>query len=633
MRGPMEEYPDELRTKTPAGKPGTSRLRDFLREAASWDPDVEQLVDEAIQDGSERELVTAGRRLLDERRLTEPSLIARLVRLLADAGELGPGQLPDDGDGPAGPPGGPEPGPPPDPGPGPPTDLEPDPLEPDPLGADLPLLGRETELAVASRLRHRWPDGVSIVCVTGPAGAGKTRLGRKLAASLDGGQPGRLLRVRLSRAAPGAGDRRPAVTPYEALAELLVQLGVPAAEIPATLEARRARYAAELASQYYVILLDGVIHEDQVPLLLPPRRGFVVLTSRSPLTGLNDVSALFVRLERLTGDWPRRLVRRVFQAHGIEPDDAAVAAIARWSDGLPGPAILLARWAAVTARAKGLAPGMVTEWPEAAAEVDTVAAVIGLLSPGQQAVLRSLAALRLPRADQQVLSLSAGLGQDQVAAALADLAELGLVGAGERDGTWVIDPFAADCARAQASAAGQLTDACYEQLAGPVIGLYALRARALLDLMTQAASEAGAAVRAWALRQWQAERAGLAAALEAAAAAPRPALARALAAAYMDGATAAGAVSGVYESEAAVTAVALIAQDAGDQRLEAEALAWLESQDRLRGSAAPEPARVVTEPPEFTLPPDALPVERAVAAELNAVPSGPVLFGAGDRWS
>jgi hypothetical protein len=617
----MEEYPDELRTKTPADQPGTSQLGDFLREAASWDPDVEQLVGEAVQEGSERELVTAGRRLLDERRLTEQSLVARLVRLLADAGGLGPGQFPDDGGGPA--------GPPPDPDPG----ARPDP-EAGPLGAGLPLLGRETELAVASRLRDRWPDGVSVVSVTGPAGAGKTRFSRRLAASLDGSQPGRRLRVSLSRAAPGAADRRIAAAPYEALAELLTQLGVPAAEIPATLEARRARYAAELAGQYHVILLDDVVHEDQVPSLLPPQRGFVVVTSRAPLTGLNDASALFVRLERLAGDWPRRLVRRVFQAHGIEPDDAAVAAIARWSDGLPGPAILLARWAAVTARAKGLAPGVVAGWLEAAASADPAAAVIGLLSPGQEAVLRSLAALRLPQADQQALSLSTGLGQDEVAAALAGLAELGLVGEGECDGTWVIDPFAADRAQARASAAGQLAGASYEQLAGPVIGLYALRARALLDLMTQAASEAGAAVRAWALRQWQAERAGLAAALEAAAAAPRPALARALAAAFMDGEAAAGAASGGYEGEAAVTAVALIARDAGDQQLEARALAWLEDQDRIRGTAVPEPARVVAEPPpEFPLPPDALPVERAVAAELNAVPDTPVLFGARDRWS
>ena len=44
MRGPMEEYPDELRTRTTAGKPRSGPLGDFLWETASWDPAVEELV-------------------------------------------------------------------------------------------------------------------------------------------------------------------------------------------------------------------------------------------------------------------------------------------------------------------------------------------------------------------------------------------------------------------------------------------------------------------------------------------------------------------------------------------------------------------------------------------------------------
>jgi hypothetical protein len=387
--------------------------------------------------------------------------------------------------------------------------------------------------------------------------------------------------------------------------------------------------------QYPVILLDGVVHENQVSLLLP-RHGSVVLTSRSALTGLNDLSAQFVRLERLSGDWPRRLVRRVFQAHGIEPDDRAAAVIARWSDGLPGPAILLARWAAVTARSEGLTPGAVTGRLEAAPGADKIAAVIGQLDDDQQAVLRTLAALRLPRADQCALSLSTGLSRDQVAAALARLAELGLVGQAERDHTWVIDPLAADRVRARASAAGQLAGDCYEQVTGPVIGLYTLRAQALRDLMTDTATDAGAAVRAWALRQWQAEQPGLAAILQAAAAAPRPALARLLAAAFMDAAAVAGAAGGPCESEVSVTAVALIARDADDQRLEDQALTWLDGQDRLQDAARPEPVRLAADlpgPPAVVAPSDGLPIEHVAAAELNALPSGPVLFGAGDRWS
>jgi hypothetical protein len=609
----MEEYPDELRTKVAAGKPGSGRLGDLLSETASWDPAVEEIVHEAVQDATERELVSAGRRLLDERRLTEPSLIVQLVRLLADVGGLDPGQLPGAADGAAGRP--------------------PQPPDLDPLGAGLPLLGRETELGSA---KDRWRDGVSVVCVTGPAGVGKTRVGREIAAILDRGEPGRPLRVRLSRGAPGTEDRRLVTTPYEALAELLTQLEVPVAEIPATLDGRRTRYEIALTNRYPVILLDGVVHENQVTPLLPPQRGCVVVTSRAPLTGLNDVSAHFVPLERLSVDWARRLVRRVFQAHGIEPDDLAVGAIARWSDGFPGPAILLARWAAVTAKATGQAPGAVIGRLEAAPCADKTAAVIGLLDPGEQAVLRALTALRLPRADQQALSLGTGLSREQIRAAMARLTELGLAGPDERDGGWVIDPLAADRVRAHASAAGQLAGVCYEQVTGPVIGLYALRARALRDLLAESAPEAGDAVRAWALRQWEAEQPGLAAVLQAAAAAPRPALALPLADAFMAVVAPAGATAGGHERGASVTAVSLIARDAGDQRLEDEALSWLEHQDQVQDAAGPGPVLAVAEPPgppDSTVPPNALPVERVVAAEVAALPSTPVLFGVGERWS
>jgi DNA-binding transcriptional ArsR family regulator len=608
----MEELPDELRTKAPAEKPGFRRLADFLWETASWDPVVERLVNESVHNGTEPELVTVGRRLLHERRLTEPSRIARLVQLLAVVGELDPGQLSGANDGVVA-------------GPPLPPDL-------DPLGSALPLLGRETELAVASRGRDRWPNGVSVVCVTGPAGAGKTRLGREIAAALDRSQESRLLRAKLSWRAPGTEDHMHPTTPYEALAELLPQLGVPAAEIPATLDGRRARFAAELTDRYPIILLDGVVHEDQVRPLLPPRRGAVVLTSRSPLTGLNDHSAQFVWLGRLSGDWPRRLVRRVFQTHGVEPDNSATAAIARWSDGLPGPAILLARWAAVTAREEGLAPDAVARRLESAPDADKTAAAVGLLDDDQQAVLRTMAVLRLPRADQWALSLSTGLDQNRVATALTRLAELGLVCADERDSTWIIDPHAADRVQTRAIATGQLTSACYEQLTGPLIGLYTLRAQALLNLMADTAPQAGAAVQAWALRQWQTERPGLDSILEAAAAAPRPALGLPLATAVMDAADVDRAGDGGYESEASVTAVARIAQDAVDQRLEDRAQTWLVRQDRLRGAAGQATFRETADPPEpqaDSVPPDGPPVERLALAELNAVPSGPLLFGAG----
>ena len=150
--------------------------------------------------------------------------------------------------------------------------------------------------------------------------------------------------------------------------------------------------------------------------------------------------------------------------------------------------------------------------------------------------------------------------------------------------------------------------------------------------MAEPELETGAAIRAWALWQWQAEQAALATVVQAAAAAPRPGLARPLAAAFTDAAAAAGAASGAFESEATVTAVALIARDSGDQRLEDRALTWLERQDTLRGAVGPEGLPTVTPSgqADIPVPADALAVERTAVSELNAVPSGPVLFGAGE---
>jgi hypothetical protein len=608
----MDEYPDELRTAVPGTGPDFGPLGDFLWEAASWDPAIERLTHEEVQGGTERELAAAARRLLKQRLLAEPSRIARLVRLMAGVGLLDFEYLTERPDAAAA---GRAPGP----------DL-------DPLGAGIPMLGREAERALANRGKTRWPTGVSIVCVTGPAGAGKTRLAREVMASSDHGQP--RLHVSLSRAAPGTQNRPLVTRSYEALAELLAQLGVPDAEIPDTEHERRARYVQELAEECPVILLDGAVHEDQVSLLLPPRRGSVVITSRSALTGLHGRNAQFVALGRLNTDWSRRLVNRVFQAHGVEADDRAAAAIHRWSDGLPGPAVLLSRWAAVTAKAQGLAPEAVINELEAAhRDGDELAAVLGLLDDDQRAVLRVLTALRLPRADLRALSLSSGLSLERASAVLARLAGLGLAGLDERDGTWAVDPVAADCV--QARAAWALTEADYEQALGPVIGLYALRARALGGLLTAVPPEAGSAVQAWAVRQWQAEQPGLAAVLEAAAAAPRPAVGHQLAAAFMDAAAAGD--SGWRGSEACATAIEVIARDADDGRLDARALEWLRHQDQVQGVTRPELGEPHPDLPdvlEVPLPEeDLLPVERAMGDELIAAPPGPVLFGAGDCGS
>lgn len=605
---PVEEFPDELRVAAQLDEPESGALGDFLREAASWEPAVERLV-HACQDR-----FTAARQLLKERLLTEPSQIIRLVRALADAGALRAQDLEelDDPPGAGGEAGG---------------GRDPD---PDPLGPGIPLLGRETERRLASRGMSRWPDGVSIVCITGPAGAGKTRLAREIVADAGRGQPVRRLQVSLSRPAPGTENRQLATTPYEALAQLLAQLGVPDGEIPVTLHDRRARYARELADQAPVVLLDGVVHEDQIRLLLPPRRGFIVLTSRSRLTGLNSPNVESVPLGQLNPDLSRRLVQHVFRAMGVAADDRAAATIHQLSDGLPGPAVLLARWAAVTAKAEGLGPEAVSERLAAVGQAgEGAAAVLGLLDDDQQAVLRSLGLLQLPQADSLTVALSTGLTRERAEAAIDRLALLGLVGKGEREGTWAVIPFAAERVRAQARAAGEQDAAGYERALGPVVALYWLRARALRDLLATAAPEPASVVKAWALRQWHAERAGQAAVLEAAAVAPDPATGRRLAVAYLDAAAIAGRDGDLRAGQACVTAIAQIARHAGDQPMQDRALDWLETQDRLENRSGPEPA-VVGPDPSADEPP-VLEIEKALGGRGNSVLANPVLFGAGNR--
>lgn len=615
---PVEEFPDELRVAAQVGEPESGALGDFLREAASWESAVERLVNEC------QDLFTAARRLLKERLLTEPSQIIGLVRALADAGALRAQDLEglDDPPGAGGEAGG---------------GRDPD---PDPLGPGIPLLGRETERRLASRGMSRWPDGVSIVCITGPAGAGKTRLAREIVADAGRGQPVRRLQVSLSRPAPGTENRQLATTPYEALAQLLAQLGVPDGETPVTLHDRRARYARELADQTPVVLLDGVVHEDQIRLLLPPRRGCAVLTSRSRLAGLNGPNVEPVRLGRLDQSVSRRLVQHVFRAIGLTTDERAVAAIHQLSGGLPGPAVLLARWAAVTAK-EGLDPETVTGRLEAAHQTGAgAAAVYGLLADDQRTVLRTLALLRLPQADSLTVALSTGLSKERAEAAIERLSRLGLVGAGERAGTWKAIPLAVEYVRTQDPAARNRDAAGYERALGPVVGLHRLRAVALRDLLATAAAEPASTVKAWALRQWRAEHAGLAAALQAAAVAPEPAVAYQLAVAYLDAAATVGRDGDLRTGNECVGAIAEIARHACDQPMKDWAVGWQEHHDRLEGLSGREPAVTEPDPPQHNdhpVPPvekpppaeTALPVEKALGGGQEPVLANPVLFGAG----
>src|SRR5690606_3042692 len=91
----------------------------------------------------------------------------------------------------------------------------------------------------------------------------------------------------------GSTDGASPVDPTEALARMLVTLGVPAAEVPAHLEDRAAMYRSALAGRRVIVVLDNARDERQAAPLLPGgTESLVLITSRRRLVELDDVSAV-----------------------------------------------------------------------------------------------------------------------------------------------------------------------------------------------------------------------------------------------------------------------------------------------------------------------------------------------------
>jgi tetratricopeptide (TPR) repeat protein len=112
---------------------------------------------------------------------------------------------------------------------------------------------------------------------------GETALAVHFAHQVAGDFPDGQLYVNLRGFDP-AGPPMPA---DEAIRILLDALGVPAAQVPASLEAQAGLYRSLLAGRRMLVLLDNARDIDQVRPLLPGSPGcLVIITSRGELTGL-----------------------------------------------------------------------------------------------------------------------------------------------------------------------------------------------------------------------------------------------------------------------------------------------------------------------------------------------------------
>ncbi|HEY7488862.1 MAG TPA: BTAD domain-containing putative transcriptional regulator [Streptosporangiaceae bacterium] len=168
---------------------------------------------------------------------------------------------------------------------------------------------------------------VPIVAITGRAGVGKTTLAVHVAHRLRAQFDGRLY-VGLDGAGPSPAD------PAEVLGRLLRRLGIDGGAIPDDPEDRAESYRARLDGQRVLIVFDNVADERQVRPLLPGSATCaVIVTSRRHLTGLPG--AVHIELDAFDPAQATELLGRVAGMERVAAEPAAGERIGALCDRLP----------------------------------------------------------------------------------------------------------------------------------------------------------------------------------------------------------------------------------------------------------------------------------------------------------
>jgi tetratricopeptide (TPR) repeat protein/transcriptional regulator with XRE-family HTH domain len=198
--------------------------------------------------------------------------------------------------------------------------------------------GRRRELAELVDAAAGPGGVVSIHAIGGMAGIGKTAFAVHAAHRLAERFPGGQIFLPLHGHTPG---QRP-VGPGDALASLLLTIGVPAGQIPPTLEARMWLWRDRLAGRQLLLILDDAAGSEQVRPLLPGAGGSLVLvTSRRRLTALED--ARTISLDTLPPEEAAGLLVRLAVRPELSSADPAIREITRLCGFLPLAIGMLAR--------------------------------------------------------------------------------------------------------------------------------------------------------------------------------------------------------------------------------------------------------------------------------------------------
>jgi transcriptional regulator with XRE-family HTH domain len=184
--------------------------------------------------------------------------------------------------------------------------------------------GRQTELRELVDAAAGAGAVVGIHAIGGMAGVGKTAFAVHAAHRLADRFPGGQIFLPLHGHTPG---QQP-VDPADALASLLLSIGVPAGRIPPGVEARMALWRDRLAEKQLLLVLDDAASSQQVlPLLPGAGRSLVLVTSRRHLSALEDATA--ISLDTLPADEAAGLLVRLAGRAGLGAADPAVGEITR----------------------------------------------------------------------------------------------------------------------------------------------------------------------------------------------------------------------------------------------------------------------------------------------------------------
>ena len=169
------------------------------------------------------------------------------------------------------------------------------------------------------------PGTAAVWAVSGTAGVGKTALVVHWAHRAAGRFPDGQLYVNLRGFDPAGA----ALDPGQALRGFLDAFGVPAARIPADVDAQAGLYRSLLAGKRVLVVLDNARSAEQVRPLLPGSPGcLAVVTSRDQLAGLVATEgARPLALDLLTAADARELLVRRLGAGRVAGEPEAVEAI------------------------------------------------------------------------------------------------------------------------------------------------------------------------------------------------------------------------------------------------------------------------------------------------------------------